>query len=176
MSAKEITIDMGRTVQGYKVTAEVRRELTTKPHTSITHEELPAGQMTVAITFEVKDPTKRGDNAYISSGQTRPEDRVIVTLPPNVKAKDQDRHWEAVRAVERLWAGWHLNKMQAECAHQVVPEVPADVSALHRTGWRLDNTAPCPLTGYRYGSAWLFAPLDDQALADLALIFNQPRR
>lgn len=166
MSAKEITIDMGRTAEGYKVTAEVRRELTTRPTTSITHEELPAGQMTVAIMFD----------AYISSGQTPPEDRVIVTLPPGVKAKDEDRRWEAVRAVERLWAGWHLNNLRAACAHQVVPEVPADVSALDRTGWLLDNTPPCPLTGYRYGTAWLFAPLDDQALADLALIFNQPRR
>lgn len=174
MSAKEITIDMGRTAEGYKVTADVRRELTTRPTTSITHEELPAGQMTVAIMFEVKDPTKRGDNAYISSGQTPPEDRVIVTLPPDVKAKDQDRRWEAVRAVERLWERQHLNNQRAACAHQVVPEVPEGVAS--RTSWLLDNTEPCPLTGYRYGSAWLFAPLDDQALADLTLIFNQPRR
>ena len=174
MSAKEITIDMGRTVEGYKVTAEVRRELTTRPMTSVTHEELPAGQMTVAITFEVKDPKKRGDNAFISAGQTPPEDRVIVTLPSTVAAKDEDRRWEAVRAVERLWAGWHLNKMRAACAHQVVPEVPEGVAS--RTSWLLDNTEPCPLTGYRYGTAWLFDPLDAQALADLTLIFNQPRR
>lgn len=171
MATKEITVDMGRTAEGYTVTANVRQDLTTKPTTSITHEELPAGQMTVAITFEVKDPTKRGDNAYLSMGQTPPEDRIIATPPKGV---DVDTHWEVTAAIDRLWERWHLNDMRAACAHQTKPEVPEGVAS--RTHWLLDNTPPCPVTGYRYGSAWLHAPLDDQALTDLLTTFLLPRR
>lgn len=164
MSAKEITLDLGRTAEGYTVTAEVRREFTVVPRTSVTHEELAPGLLTVAVTFEVINPRKRGDNRYMNMGQVAPEDRVLLE-PTDLSA-----------AVERLWSRWHLNTMRAACVHQAVPEVPADVSAWDRSSWLLDNTPPCPVTGYRYGSAWLTVALDEQAQADLRLVFNQPRR
>lgn len=51
-------------------------------------------------------------------------------------------------------AAWHLNSMTAGCAHQE-PVMDA------RGGFDLDRTAPCPVTGYKFGHAWLVRLLPD---------------
>ena len=61
-----------------------------------------------------------------------------------------------------LWRDWHLNDMDAGCAHQAV--VYEDLAGRRPS---LDLTEPCPLTGYRYGTAWLARPLTEAVLADL---------
>jgi len=53
-------------------------------------------------------------------------------------------------------AGWHLNGMTAGCDH-VAPVMETD--GYGRTVPSLDLTPPCPVTGYRYGSAWLVREL-----------------
>lgn len=65
---------------------------------------------------------------------------------------------EKVAALIELHEQYHLNSMQAGCAHQTRAEDP-NGNALTATGYALDNTAPCPITGYKYGSAWLVKPL-----------------
>jgi hypothetical protein len=46
-----------------------------------------------------------------------------------------------------LWHLWHLNDLRAGCAHQ------------RDLGWELDGydkhpSEPCPVCGYKYGTAW----------------------
>lgn len=64
-----------------------------------------------------------------------------------------------------IGARWHLNDMQAGCAHQTVAwETDPDY------GYRrpsLDRTPVCPRTGYRYGTSWLLDVLPDETVARL---------
>lgn len=59
------------------------------------------------------------------------------------------------------WERWHLNDMKAGCAHQTV------VWEIGRYGNHqpsLDHTPRCPITGYRYGFAWLYDPMPEDVL------------
>lgn len=84
-----------------------------------------------------------------------------------------------------VWERWHLNGMQAGCAHQraagwadrpIDPTKPTTAYGRHYPGQRSDSwnmlawvtpaqhpdgllTRPCPECGYPYGSAWLSEPL-----------------
>lgn len=67
-----------------------------------------------------------------------------------------------VRALGRLAEEWHLNDVQAGCVHQTV------VYAEDRYGRNVPSlglTPPCPITGYKYGHAWLVKPLTAEAQA-----------
>lgn len=51
-----------------------------------------------------------------------------------------------------IWDRWHLNGMQAGCAHQTPWIVPDQYG---RPAPSLMLTKRCPESGYRYGHAWL---------------------
>jgi hypothetical protein len=73
--------------------------------------------------------------------------------------------WDAAKVRELIaLAPWHLNAMTAGCAHQE-PVM---------TGGRpdLDRTSPCPVTGYKYGSAWLVRPLPDGLAEKVRALFG----
>lgn len=53
-----------------------------------------------------------------------------------------------------IWSAYHLNEMNSHCAHQ-----DSDVE------W--DAVAPCSVTGYKAGSAWLYAPIPNNVLITL---------
>lgn len=57
-----------------------------------------------------------------------------------------------VNRLAEIWERWHLNLMRAGCAHMDLPE---DKSYDARMG------ITCPVTGYKYGSAWLYEPLPE---------------
>jgi hypothetical protein len=66
--------------------------------------------------------------------------------------------------IYRLWKLYNLNDMHAGCEHQ------------RELGWeKSDNinaydahpSTPCPVCGYKFGTAWLYAPIPEE---DLALI------
>jgi hypothetical protein len=87
---------------------------------------------------------------------------------------------KAQRMVE-VWKRWHLNDMRAGCEHQraegwnkrpIDPSKPLDAYGKHCAGQKIDSwnmlvwigrdehpegllNEPCPVCGYRYGSAWL---------------------
>lgn len=64
-------------------------------------------------------------------------------------------------AALRNLVDWHLNDLQAGCAHQTV----VYESSPYGPRPSLQDTVPCPLTGYRYGSAWLVRPLTAEVIA-----------
>lgn len=64
---------------------------------------------------------------------------------------------------------WHLNTMRAGCAHQ---QVVMERGPYGRERPSLDRTPPCPITGYRYGHAWLVEIPPDDVLAELHRIFS----
>lgn len=67
------------------------------------------------------------------------------------------KEWPVGRILYLLavWDHWHLNDVQAGCSHQ------------REMGWRNYDKhpgEPCPICGYKYGSAWLYAPLPQDVI------------
>lgn len=57
-----------------------------------------------------------------------------------------------------VWKRWHLNDMRAGCEHQGSmgwDKKPIDEGLLSR---------PCPICGYKYGSAWLFEAVPNEII------------
>jgi hypothetical protein len=53
-----------------------------------------------------------------------------------------------------IWAAYHLNELNSHCVHQ-----DSDIE------WCA--VPPCSVTGYKAGSAWLYAPVPDSVLITL---------
>lgn len=114
----------------------------------------------------------------VQTGVWRPDGQDVISGGPTV---------EPLRAVARLGRPsplltsaalleladiadrWHLNEMRAGCAHQTV--VWED-EPYHRPS--LTQTQPCPVSGYRYGSAWLVEPLPTDVLTRLLALLAGP--
>jgi len=98
-----------------------------------------------------------------------------------------------VERIVEIWQRWHLNDMRAGCEHQraekwserpIDPEKPLNAYGLHFAGqgspsWNMLTwvtpsehpggllTAPCPVCGYEYGSAWLYEPLPEEVINEV---------
>jgi hypothetical protein len=68
--------------------------------------------------------------------------------------------WTAgdVRSLHDLWQRWRLNQMRAACAHMDLPDDPS---------YDARRNIVCPVTGYRYGSAWLYEPIPESVIAEI---------
>ena len=77
-----------------------------------------------------------------------------------------------IRRLAELWDTWHLNDMQASCDHQTV--IYEDSPYGRRPS--LTETQACPLTGYRYGSAWLVKPLPADVEKEIRAMFGDDVR
>ena len=146
------TMTLGDTDDG-TMTVTVTLGQTSDPLVSATtHEEVPAGAPTLSISGEVVAHRAGGD--VITAGQCRDMIGEIVYPAAGWGFASLDE-------LAQVWERWHLNDMRAGCAHQsVVWET--DVYGLSRPS--LDLTLPCPASGYRYGSSWLYEPLPDDVL------------
>ncbi len=103
-----------------------------------------------SITFDLVGPNGQ-DVGGGAMGQTGIDAVVIPAASPEIFAR-----------LARL-IPWHLNGMQGACDHQVV-EYETD-----RYGRRVPSlalTPACPVTGYRYGHAWLVRELPPEIIAD----------
>jgi hypothetical protein len=87
-------------------------------------------------------------------------------------------HHEAFQALYRTWKEYHLNDLQGGCSHQIgfgwdkeklEPGKPLQFGNMamwerpetHRKGLL---TKPCPVCGYRYGTAWRHKPMSFEAI------------
>lgn len=75
-------------------------------------------------------------------------------------------------ALATLGQRWHGNDFKAACEHQTV----AWEDSAHGRRPSLTDTAPCPVTGYRYGTAWLVEPLPHDVLAQVDAIMSRASR
>lgn len=85
---------------------------------------------------------------------------------------DSDHGWTQhdVDTLLSLTKDWHLNDMQAGCEHQIV--VWEDSPYGRRPS--LTETAPCPQTGYRWGSGWLVREIPQYALNEINRLMSLP--
>lgn len=136
---------------GYKrklqVTVSVRMEwLDRQDEYETVDHEAAIRPLDFAITTDVWQP---GHGDIVSGGAT------VEPLREVLQSGDYAPGWDAGKVQTLLdLAPWHLNGMTAGCAHQT--------PVLDSNGRPdLDATEPCPLTGYRYGHAWLVRLLPD---------------
>ena len=127
---------------------------------TVEHETVRAGDYpSVSVTWEYGTAREltRGDG---SGGAGIDADIVASLASPSARARAE----RIVALAER----WHLNDLRAGCAHQTV--VHEDGPYGRRPS--LELTAPCPVTGYRYGSAWLLEPVPADELEELRALFG----
>lgn len=93
----------------------------------------------------------------ITAAVWRPDRRDIVMSTPGDGIKQLLDATNPQHAELIALSKYHLNGMRAGCIHQ---------TAVYRDGRYgrevdLDATPPCPITGYKYGSAWLLEELPE---------------
>lgn len=144
---------------GVRVHVRVERLERRETYEGTQHETL-VRPLDLSVTTSVTSP--RGTD-MVAGGNTRDPLREVT---------EPSRFWTlgTLAALATLGDRWHLNGMRAGCAHQDV--VWEDTGLGRRPS--LDRTAPCPHTGYRYGSAWLVEPLPARVLGDLMGLLHGP--
>lgn len=103
-----------------------------------------------------------------------------------------DTPWNAEMIAElgEIWDAWHLNDMRSGCEHQraegwdkrpIDPSKPLDAYGTHFEGQKQSSwnmltwvrpdehpdgllTVPCPVCGYKFGTAWLTEEVPDEVL------------
>ena len=145
---------LGRTADGARVFVTVE----TSEHTgnSQTTEHDPISAWTrISITGHV---TEKYCREWSQGGQ-------IESVLERIKDFAPGWNNPKVQHLAAIWRRWHLNDVQAGCAHM---DLPADASYDARKDIR------CPVTGYKYGSAWLVLPEADtqEAIARLRELFD----
>lgn len=68
---------------------------------------------------------------------------------------------ELYQCIMGLWERNHLNDMNAGCEHQ---------REMKRNNDNIES--PCPVCGYRYGSAWLYRPISDDDMHEIKQILG----
>lgn len=76
------------------------------------------------------------DNSWRSCGQVTEKLQQLQRLESGWTVQD-------VVKLAEIWDEWHLNDMQAACAHQTQGA----------------DSPPCPITGYKWGHEWLIKSL-----------------
>jgi hypothetical protein len=70
---------------------------------------------------------------------------------------------KGIKRIYDLWQELHLNDLESHCAHQ-------------DKAIKWDQVEPCPITGYRAGSAWLLSPLSDELVNEtFDLVFRNSK-
>ena len=99
------------------------------------------GKLRLSIQGETAAKGRKRDGPGSSGGQIIME---AGALPRDPKS----------RRIAEIWQRWHLNDMRAGCEHQ--------------RGWTKERIGqPCPVDGYKYGSAWLFEELPTDIIAEI---------
>lgn len=159
--------DAGRRY-GVYATLEIRpAQLIGRGHT-IDHAPIPPDALEVSIMGEVWHLNRNGSR----------DRRYREGLAYGQVLDDMDRcTGNRARRIAYLWRRWHLNGMQAACAHQSADAARIQAAmpsyAQDRERWARLSALPCP-EGYRYGSAWLYEPVPTDVLAELRRLFGKP--
>jgi hypothetical protein len=95
----------------------------------------------LSLVGDIKRP---GASDIDGGGQIHDHLAEIEDIDLSIPAADRDR-------LKIEWQRWHLNDMRAGCTHQ------------RDARWNMDQLSqPCPVCGYRFGSAWLTEPVPEE--------------
>lgn len=165
--AKDLVL--GKTGKGETVTVDiVLRAVGRNMQSAVDHRDMSHG-VELSIMGTVYDDGVSVDTLRAGTGSARHLDNHTlsggqishylsdIVEPYGMSGQD-------VKRLQEIWDKYHLNAMKAGCAHQQkLPEGKTGV-------WGLDNIKPCPETGYKYGSAWLYEELPTGLIPELKQI------
>lgn len=140
---------IGRMADGSRVFVTAEYEKISREVTSTDHDTITDGK-SFSLVGEVIGYRCR--NPY-SVGQIR-DDLLMITQPA------EGLEIEDIRELARIWRNCHLNDMNALCAHQ--HPVYKEEYGQKVLDWQ--KVAPCPETGYKAGSAWLYREVPEEIL------------
>ena len=154
--------DVGTTQDGTTVRVEMRLRVANpdQPRETVDHATIEAGTVELSVTYV----EYRGNPRPNTATDNIPDSRWVAFGAGVAQALSHVKQTDEVRQLATLAERWHLNAMKAGCAHQDV--VWEDSNYGRRPSLKL--TAPCPVTGYRYGTAWLAEPLPADVLVQVA--------
>jgi hypothetical protein len=139
---------IGRDIAGnkYYLTAEI------KPMQGqgldVNHNPVTSGPViTMSGTIVSKYGSREYDRGYISGGQCLDGFTAITQFTNRWSARE-------LNDILAIWREYHLNELTSHCIHQ-------------DKAIKWDKVEPCPITGYRAGSAWLYSPVPDSVLIEL---------
>ena len=131
---------IGRTAAGERVYLDLRLAYRAGEAVTTNHETV-AGRWELSLSGGSIDKGRKGIDKggdWSTCGQIRDTFAKVIGV-------------RGVRAVAEIWGTDHLNGMVAGCEHQT--RAPGDTNAA------LEHTPACPVTGYRWGTAWLYREL-----------------
>lgn len=117
---------------------------------SVEHDYVSRDEPVLSMTYEQID--KRGGVQGCGAGVA--DLHKYVTKPASAQ----------LLRMGQIAERWHLNGMRAGCAHQ---KVAYETDRYGRRIPSLRLTLPCPVTGYKYGTAWLVEPLPREVVEEI---------
>lgn len=146
---------VGTTADGERVYLDARLISFTGSETqTVDHVKITEGQR-----FSISGQC--GPEATGSFGQIVDDVRRITKPAEGLKLSD-------LADLVEIWETYHLNDMKALCEHQTVKwEYSRGYKSMDLAG-----IGPCPVTGYRPGSLWLYKPVPDSVLARVLEILS----
>lgn len=164
IAPRETDHQIGRTPDGLRLVVSIRLELATTTGDTVDHQPVQAPAYRVAITGGVVD---RAGRDYESAGQILEELDTVDRLTPGWSPAD-------VESLRTIWQRWHLNDMRAACEH--MPPAGELITEPDGFGGRRVSTTDnvCPVTGYKYGHAWLLEYVPTDVLAELVRLQSLP--
>lgn len=140
---------IGKNDQGdrFYLTLEIRNN--EREAITINHQKVFSYQ-TLSIRGEVVEYRKQNAS---NLGQIRDRLSEITQPAKGFTLKD-------IAKINQIWEKWHLNNLQSHCAHQ-------DMAI------KWDKVDPCPLNGYKAGSAWLLNELPQEIINEIQSFFYE---
>lgn len=139
----------------------------------------------VTIEVEIRD-TDKGKELSICGNIWNPRHTILYSGGQNLDTIAKYIHTPKMKRIVEIWQRWHLNGMQAGCEHQRewvnerIPseELPNRYANKDKDGiyaiWVKPSehpkgllTKPCPICGYKYGTAWLMEQLPDEIISEV---------
>lgn len=145
----------GRTADGTRLWVSIELTRHERPSSTVEHAEITE-YVRLAIQGEGFHGRRKRDDIDFT-GQTVDTLREVTQPAKGWTVTELQR-------LATLWERWHLNDMRAGCAH-VTPVIETDQYG--RTVPSLTLTPVCPVSGYRYGHAWLVEPLPAEVEAEI---------
>jgi hypothetical protein len=142
---KDLFIGNTKTGEKYYLTIELRERTNGVSVDHLTIENYQELSFTGVLISKYGSVTY--DRGAISYGQNY-EYLLEITKP----AKGFNK--ETTKRIYELWREYHLNDMNSHCAHQ-------------DKAIKWDLVDPCPITGYRAGSAWLVRELPESVIGEI---------
>lgn len=158
---------IGRTAEGLRVVVDIKIE--SHGSEGMTREAVDHSLVTGpfdTVSFQAGLVNRSGRD-YDECGQATHLLREVTEFAPGW---DQ----EAVDVLDNLWARYHLNQMNGACVH--MPEYAKLITEPGSWGGQQVSTKRniCPVTGYRYGHAWLVELLPDEVVDAVKRLQRRP--